>query len=634
MKKILPFLLVFCMCLSMTTLFVGADAPQKYTIDFSASDNLGWAPNAEFSIVEASAKLTYQEKSFGLYTWGKDNNKGYTPQNILDSHYHMYFKSNKDGSITTDFHYMVVEYSAKTSYADAVKIQILHGANFHILGALTVDSVSRKDGTRARTQAVDVDQKITRDPNSGGTGEASLATTTRLLNREVAMSFTEDTTADADYRIYSISFFNNQATADAYAAGELSDKDFRSGYTIDYSNHEVLSRYVDERDSFRYGEDAVELIYEDHEEHTYPNINVTQYDRPWWMGNENWQSWANVEDSWYHWIMQKNKGDLFSTKLRYMVIEYSIVTSYEGEIKIGMINGGTVHVAGAQIVGTVAAKDGTLSRTDPVDISDANGTKFNFIPRLSANQMVNVFFTGDNTTDAVYKIHNVYFYENESDAYDEHDEHLWSGGYDVEHADADKHWHWCTIRGCKAVGAGESHSWNLDAPTQTEDKKCTKCGWIAEASLSHQHEMTKYEGVQATCTTDGIKDYWVCSKCGLWYEDEAGTKKIEDHEAGIIASALGHTPIVVGKKDATITQKGYTGDTVCQRCEKVLEKGRSIDKLPQESEFNTTGSITDGNGRATETKGCTSGISIGLFFSIVVIGCGLTMIKRREYDEK
>ena len=419
MKKILPFLLVLCMCLSITTLFVGADAPQKYTIDFSASDNLGWAPNAEFSIVEASAKLTYQEKSFGLYTWGKDNNKGYTPQNILDSHYHMYFKSNKDGSITTDFHYMVVEYSAKTSYADAVKIQILHGANFHILGALTVDSVSRKDGTRARTQAVDVDQKITRDPNSGGTGEASLATTTRLLNREVAMSFTEDTTADADYRIYSISFFNNQATADAYAAGELSDKDFRSGYTIDYSNHDVLSRYVDERDSFRYGEDAVELIYEDHEEHTYPNINVTQYDRPWWMGNENWQSWANVEDSWYHWIMQKNKGDLFSTKLRYMVIEYSIVTSYEGEIKIGMINGGTVHVAGAQIVGTVAAKDGTLSRTDPVDISDANGTKFNFIPRLSANQMVNVFFTGDNTTDAVYKIHNVYFYENESDALDE-----------------------------------------------------------------------------------------------------------------------------------------------------------------------------------------------------------------------
>ena len=146
--------------------------------------------------------------------------------------------------------------------------------------------------------------------------------------------------------------------------------------------------------------------------------------------------------------------------------------------------------------------------------------------------------------------------------------------------------------------------------------------------------MTKYEGVQATCTTDGIKDYWVCSKCGLWYEDEAGTKKIEDHEAGIIASALGHTPIVVGKKDATITQKGYTGDTVCQRCEKVLEKGRSIDKLPQESEFNTTGSITDENGRDTETKGCTSGLSIGLFFSIVVIGCGLTMVKRREYDEK
>ena len=68
MKKHISIFLLLCMCLSMTTLFVGADAPQKYTIDFSTSDDLGWAPNAEFSIVEASAKLTYQEKSFGLYT--------------------------------------------------------------------------------------------------------------------------------------------------------------------------------------------------------------------------------------------------------------------------------------------------------------------------------------------------------------------------------------------------------------------------------------------------------------------------------------------------------------------------------------------------------------------------------------
>lgn len=36
----------------------------------------------------------------------------------------------------------------------------------------------------------------------------------------------------------------------------------------------------------------------------------------------------------------------------------------------------------------------------------------------------------------------------------------------------------------------------------------------------------------------------------------------------------------VGKKDATTTEEGYTGDKVCSDCGEVLEKGTSIDKLP------------------------------------------------------
>lgn len=33
---------------------------------------------------------------------------------------------------------------------------------------------------------------------------------------------------------------------------------------------------------------------------------------------------------------------------------------------------------------------------------------------------------------------------------------------------------------------------------------------------------------------------------------------------------------VVGKKDPTCTEPGYTGDTVCKDCGKVLEKGEAI----------------------------------------------------------
>lgn len=37
---------------------------------------------------------------------------------------------------------------------------------------------------------------------------------------------------------------------------------------------------------------------------------------------------------------------------------------------------------------------------------------------------------------------------------------------------------------------------------------------------------------------------------------------------------------VVGAKESTIDEEGYTGDTVCVKCDKVITKGNKIDKLP------------------------------------------------------
>ncbi|MBE6751694.1 MAG: hypothetical protein E7556_04130, partial [Ruminococcaceae bacterium] len=67
-----------------------------------------------------------------------------------------------------------------------------------------------------------------------------------------------------------------------------------------------------------------------------------------------------------------------------------------------------------------------------------------------------------------------------------------------------------------------------------------------------------------TCTTSGEKTF-VCKVCY--------TSKSE------LISATGHKETIVGKKDATENEVGYTGDKVCSVCNKVIEKGEEIPKL-------------------------------------------------------
>ena len=70
----------------------------------------------------------------------------------------------------------------------------------------------------------------------------------------------------------------------------------------------------------------------------------------------------------------------------------------------------------------------------------------------------------------------------------------------------------------------------------------------------------------ATCKTKGVKTF----KCTV--EGCTGTKTEE-----IVIDANNHVnKEVVGKKDATCTEKGYTGDTHCKDCEKTISEGTDI----------------------------------------------------------
>lgn len=58
-----------------------------------------------------------------------------------------------------------------------------------------------------------------------------------------------------------------------------------------------------------------------------------------------------------------------------------------------------------------------------------------------------------------------------------------------------------------------------------------------------EHELTLHEGVAATCTTAGNKDYYECGKCEHRYVDAEGTEEITD----VIIPALGHDLDADGK---------------------------------------------------------------------------------------
>lgn len=90
----------------------------------------------------------------------------------------------------------------------------------------------------------------------------------------------------------------------------------------------------------------------------------------------------------------------------------------------------------------------------------------------------------------------------------------------------------------------------------------------------------KTQTVAATCETEGETKV-VCTKCGEIFE----TNKIP---------ATGHKNTEIRNKvDATTTTEGYTGDTYCKDCGKLIASGTKIEKLPSKSDSPKSDEKTD-----------------------------------------
>ncbi|MDO4380530.1 MAG: hypothetical protein Q4D20_06635 [Clostridia bacterium] len=96
-------------------------------------------------------------------------------------------------------------------------------------------------------------------------------------------------------------------------------------------------------------------------------------------------------------------------------------------------------------------------------------------------------------------------------------------------------------------------------------RTCSKCGKTeTEVIPAKGHNIEVVGKKDATCEEPGYTGDEVCKDCG------ATVSK------GEVIPAKGHNTEVVGKKDATCEDEGYTGDEVCKDCGKVVSKGEKV----------------------------------------------------------
>lgn len=110
------------------------------------------------------------------------------------------------------------------------------------------------------------------------------------------------------------------------------------------------------------------------------------------------------------------------------------------------------------------------------------------------------------------------------------------------------------------------------SPTSEYDGFAVKCCEICDdvmeivnLTLCDEHTFGDWATeIEANCTVGGVKKR-ICTSCGY-------------AETDFIATS-GHTETTVNKKDATCTESGYTGDTVCGACGTEISKGQTVDAL-------------------------------------------------------
>ena len=81
------------------------------------------------------------------------------------------------------------------------------------------------------------------------------------------------------------------------------------------------------------------------------------------------------------------------------------------------------------------------------------------------------------------------------------------------------------------------------------------------------HDFTYHEMVKATCTLDGSKAYYSCSRCGRNYSDEEGRYLLDS----IVIPAAGHELLYKPEVPATCQKEGSRAYYYCSSCNEIFE---------------------------------------------------------------
>ena len=101
---------------------------------------------------------------------------------------------------------------------------------------------------------------------------------------------------------------------------------------------------------------------------------------------------------------------------------------------------------------------------------------------------------------------------------------------------------------------------------------------VETAALGHQLE--HHDAKAATCVAEGNVEYWECSVCNKFFSDKEGKNELNtvvtDKDT---KNHVGETE-VKDYKEATCSESGYTGDTYCKSCGKLIAAGKVSPVVP------------------------------------------------------
>ncbi len=129
-----------------------------------------------------------------------------------------------------------------------------------------------------------------------------------------------------------------------------------------------------------------------------------------------------------------------------------------------------------------------------------------------------------------------------------------------------------TVSCVHGIYCSENHTFADDGNCLTADV-CSLCGAVTHAKFTHTYDNDHDTSCNMDGCTAGNRDEihiygtdWKSDKDNHWHKCSCGDEK----------DTAAHTPKIVNAKEATTSEKGYTGDTVCEVCGYEITQGEDI----------------------------------------------------------